>query len=304
MANPAIVVILVATADVQDPTTIALTRVVREALGPDATVVVQEVGSIPKPDDATALGKKLHADAVASVTWTSDDRRRAHVRVVIVADGNALDRDLDFAIGDVDVERGRTIGLTIVAMVPEKKPEPEPAVAPPPLLPPPAPVTPTPIVEQPLPPRAEAPRFGLDAFGLGASGPLSAGGGLGGRFLVVRVAAALRSGRIGDATLRAIDLTAGIAPQLVDGRISLGARVELGATQQSVTMRGEEKSRFVSFGRVLGETAWWPSPGVGFGLAAGVEIAFGETRVLVEDTAVGSIPRARFLLELSVRARR
>lgn len=301
MANPAIVVILVATSDAQDPTTVALIRVAKESLGPDATVVVQEVDAIPKPADANAIGKKLHADAVASVTWTAAERRRAHVRVVVVADGSTADRDLDFATGDADVERGRTIGLTIVAMVPEKKSEPPPPepVAPPP----PPPPSPPPPVETP-PARRESPRFGLDAFALGASGPFSSGGGLGGRFYSVRVAASLRSGRIADATLRAIDLTAGIAPQLIDGRVSLGARIELGVTQQSVTMAGDERSRFVGLGRVLCETAWWPSPSVGVGLAAGVEIGFGETRILVGDTALASIPRARFLLEISLRARR
>lgn len=306
MANPAIVVILVAAADAQDPTTAAATRAAREALGPDAVVVVQHVESIPKAVDAKAIGSKLHADAVATVTWTLAERKRAHIQVIVIADGRALDRDLDFAAGDADTERGRTIGLTIVAMVPEAPPPPAPAPPPEPAKPTPAPL-PAPTTEKPEAPPSphRAPRFGLDVFALGASGPFGIGGGIGGRFLNVvspRVAASLRSGAIASgATLRALDLTVGLAPQLLDG---LGARVEVGVTQQSVSMGGEERSRLVGHARVLGEAAWWASPSVGIGLAAGVEVAFGETRVLVDDAPVGSIPRARFLVELSLRARR
>lgn len=301
MANPAIVVILVAAADAQDPSTSALTRAAREALGPEAVVVVQEVEKIPKEKEAAAIGAKLHADAVASVTWTLADRRRAHVRVIVTADGRALDRDLEFAPGDADSERGRTVGLAIVAMVPEAPPrEPEPVVVPTPVAPPP----PKKMEDVAPSARESQPRFGLDVFGLAASGPLGLGGGLAGRFLPFpspRASASLRSGPIADATLRTIDLTIGIAPQLYD---SFGARVELGLTQQSVTMHGDEQSRLVGTARVLGEATWWTMKSVGIGAAAGVEVAFGETRIVVGDTAVASIPRARFIFELSLRARK
>jgi len=296
MAHPAIVVILVAASDAQDPSTAALTRAAREALGPGAVVVVQEVESIPKPADAAAMGAKLHADAVASVTWTLAERRRAHVRVVVTSDGHALDRDLDFAPGDEDAERGRAIGLAIVAMVPDAPPT-EPSVAPPPEAAAKPPDT-APVV------RPRDPLFGLDLFAITASGPLGVGGGVAGRLLPFpspRLGASLRAGSLGDATLRTIDLTLGVAPQLFEG---VGARLELGVTQQSVTLEGEERSRIIGHARVLGEGVWWTMRAFGVGVAAGLEVAFGETRVLVGEAPIGSIPRARFVFELSLRARK
>jgi hypothetical protein len=300
MANPAIVVILVAAADAHDPSTVALTRAAREALGPDAVVAVHEVETVPGPADAAAIGAKLHADAVASVTWTLADRRRAHIRVVITTDGHALDRDLDFSPGDADAERGRTIGLTIVALIPESQP---PAPVPPPPPPPPPAAAPR-AMKRPDVVVVAVPRFGLEAFAVTTSGPFGIGGGLAGRYLPFpspRIGASLRAGTVADTTLRTIDLTVGIAPQLLD---ALGARLEVGATQQSVTLRGEEHSRFVAHARVFGEGVWWTTASVGVGLAAGLELAFGETRVLVGDSPIGSIPRARFIFELSLRARK
>jgi hypothetical protein len=241
------------------------------------------------------------------VTWTLADRRRAHVRVIVTADGRTLDRDLDFTPGDADTERGRTIGLAIVAMVPEPAPktaEPAAPVEAAPMTTTTTTATTTPIPRKDVSLAVHEPLFGLDVFGLAASGPLGIGGGLAGRFLPFpspRASASLRSGPIADATLRSIDLTIGLAPQLFDG---LGARVELGVTQQSVTREGDEQSRLVGSARVLGEATWWTMRSVGFGIAAGMEVAFGETRVLVGDTPVASIPRARFILELSLRARK
>jgi hypothetical protein len=293
MANPAIVVILIAAADAQDPSTAALTRAARDALGPEAVVVLHEVETIPKETEAAAIGTKLHANAVASVTWTLADRRRAHIRVIVTADGRTLDRDVDFAPGDAESERGRTLGLTIVAMVPEQ-PSPPPSPAPP------APPKTPDIIAMP----AREPRVGFDVFGLTTSGPFGLGGGIAGRFLTFpspRLAASLRSATIADATLRTIDLTLGIAPPLFEG---LGPRIEIGITQQSVTMHGEERSRFVGHARVLGEGAWWTTRAIGVGIAAGLEVAFGETRVLLGEMPVASIPRARFIFEISLRARK
>ena len=283
MAHPAIIVILVAAADVQNPSTTALTRAAREALGPDAVVVVQEVETNPKPSDAAAVGKKLHADAVASVTWMLPDRRRAHVRVVITSDGHVVDRDLDFTSADADAERGRAVGLAIVATVPEPRD---------------APTAPAPTPPRPETPAEPTPRFGLDMFALAASGPFGIGGGVAGRFLPFpspRLGASLATSTIAEATIRTFGVTVGIAPRLHE---SIGARVELG-----MTLHGEERSRVLGNVRVLGEGAWWTSRSFGLGIAAGVEVAFGETRLMVGDTAFGSIPRARFVLELALRGR-
>jgi hypothetical protein len=159
------------------------------------------------------------------------------------------------------------------------------------------------VVAPARPIKPAAPRVGLDLFALVASGPFALGGGLAGRFLAfpsLRVGASLSNGSVGDATLRTVGVTIGVAPQFHD---SLGARVELGFTQHSATLRGEEHSRVVGNLRVLGEGTWWTVRSFGVGVAAGVDIAFGETRLLMGETVFGTIPRARFVFELSLRGR-
>lgn len=307
MANPVVIIVLIASSEAHDPATSSLTRAAREALGPGSVVLLQEVDAPPP-----AAEGKLRPDAVAAVTWTMADRKRAHIKVVI-ADGRTFERDLNFVVDDADTERGRAIGLAIVGMLPE----PSPTVIPVPPAPPATPVVAAPTAKRAAPPSRSveatlpASRVGLDVLAIGTTGPLGVGGGIGARWLGgigVRLGAGMRAGRLTDETwLRTTDVTLGIAPTLTRGSISFVARVELGASQQAVTFRGsggdQHQARYVAHVRALGETTVWATPSVGVALATGVELSFGETRVFIDESRVAMIPRARVVLEIVLRWR-
>lgn len=301
MPHPAIVVILVAATEAHDPTTVAMTRATRDALGPDAVVIVQESSATPTTAEAATIGTKVHADAVAALTWTLADRRSAHIAVVL-PDGRIVDRDLTFTANDADAERGRAIGLAVVALIPEPAPDPTPVAE----TATPRPVPPPPSVVHPLVVEAPAPRtkIGIELFGVAATAPIAVGGGIGLRYLSAlspRIAASTRMARIDDASLRTLDAVLGIAPTFDSRTTRWGGRLELGVMQQSVALRDERRSRTIPFGRALAEVSLWPSTSLGVGLAAGVELAFGETQILQGDARVATVPRARFIVEFVVR---
>src|SRR5207244_1028283 len=58
--------------------------------------------------------------AAVEVTWRDATHARAHVRIIIAASAAAIDRDVAFADGDTEMERGRALGFTIASMLPEE----------------------------------------------------------------------------------------------------------------------------------------------------------------------------------------
>lgn len=253
MASSVVVVIVMVTADLGDPSTGAMTASAQRAIGPDATIVVRGVEVLPADGDAVALETSLRADAVIEVSWPGAAHDRVHLRVHVRTKQPAwADRDLVFQPSDVPIERGRTIGFAIGSMMPVRakeeppptpspvpiEPLPVPEVAPPP--PPPAPTPPPPpppplastkIVVPPSSPPASSPspsghRFGFDVAALGSFGiggfAGGLGGELGGRFWLTPAIAAVARGsaargdiEIAQATATTLRFAAGLSVDLL-----------------------------------------------------------------------------------------
>lgn len=317
-----VVLVVVLSSDAQTTSTQAMLGAARSALG-GATVIVREVPAAPSDESALKAGKAAHADAVVVVTWP-DAGAQAHLHVRVLTQAQWADRDLVFGSGDVASERGRSAGLALATMVPAETAEPAP-VAPPvavtPLPPPKDP--PTPIRPKPgTKPRA---LLELDAAALGTVGFVGTAGAAGGELalrLVVPELVTFRLGggvRFGDleeieggsdneastATTRA---TVGVVVHAARTRaLELGIGVDAGVVHHSVSRINTEGSRethgrFVGAGDVVLDCAWWFDRVALFG-AAGVELALGETRVIVGSRTATTIPPARGLLILGVRMR-
>src|ERR1700736_5156165 len=63
--------------DASGPVATSMARAVREALGADAQVIIREAARVPSDDDAIALGRELHANAVIELLWKDPEHRRA-----------------------------------------------------------------------------------------------------------------------------------------------------------------------------------------------------------------------------------
>jgi hypothetical protein len=209
-AGPAILVILVATGEAQDPATLALVSSVEDAAGAALTVRVEETRTATDAE-ALRLERGLHAAAVAVVTWHEPPHVSATVRVHIARNDTWTSRRISFTPQDATAERGRTLGLVVAALwsagqpaaVAPARPHETPATtAPGPSSSPPAPPAPparapppaTPVADTqtpatltarastsaPRPPDAigdgRRPRFAVGAAGvgvLGVDGPAS-----------------------------------------------------------------------------------------------------------------------------------
>jgi hypothetical protein len=151
MQGPAILVILVATGEAQDPATLALVSSVDDAVGAALTVRVEETRAATDAE-ALRVERSLRAAAVAVVTWREPAHLAATVRVHIARSDAWTSRRISFTPQDATTERGRTLGLVVAALwsaaqaaavtppVPPKAaaaPPPEPTAAPPSAAPPP-----------------------------------------------------------------------------------------------------------------------------------------------------------------------
>ncbi len=139
MSASLVIVFLVASSEAHDPETVSATSVTREGLGPSAVVVVREVDIVPPDPDAMALATKLSADALVEIRWSGNDHSHVTVHVLVRRDARWEDRELDFAPTDAPSERGRTVGLAVIAMSPEAVPDLPPIAskpAAPPIVPP------------------------------------------------------------------------------------------------------------------------------------------------------------------------
>lgn len=319
MASPLVVVVLVVAGDASAPATPAMIATAREALGGSAVVLVQEVKAPASDEQAKQVGEKVHADAVVQVTWT--DGSRAHLHVRLPRDERWADRDLLFGASDAPSERGRAVGLAIATMVP---PEPPPKAAPAPTPTAPAPAVTRASTIVTLDRRdigARGPRFALDAaaigaIGFGGSGAGGAGGELAVRYLLpdlgaLRVGGGARFGEIDAA--RALTSTARLgAGVVVDaghvGAVVVHVQVDALLLRHSASRRAAEgnhevRSRFVGAADLLVDAEWPLAPKVAAFLATGVELALGETRIVVGSETVTAIPRARLLGLLGLRLR-
>jgi hypothetical protein len=303
MGAAAIVLVLVASDELRDPATAALTRTAEEALEGRAVVVVREAERREISDtDATSLGTAIHADAVAVITWSLPDRRRAYVHLYDAHDSKWVDRSIAFAAEDPAVERGRLLGFEVAAMAPRHVEQPVPPPPPPPIERPPEPTP---------PPRL--PRAMLEGVGIAAGGVDGPGGGVGaeiaGRLafgdLGARVGAGIRTLAIDDphadgATIR---LGVGLTLRVFERRsVSIGARADLLALRMALSRDNGSSDRVWSFGvDGLGEVAWAFAPPVSGVLALGAEVAPGRTRVYIDGNEATTLAVVRIVGEAGLR---
>lgn len=312
-----VVVVLVGLADADSAATHTMGATAEQVLGGDAIVLVRGVESPPLDTDAESMETTLHADALAEVTWPSN--LHAHVHLHSGSPETWSDRDIDFTPADDPMERGRALGLVIASMVhvPPKKEttsttnEPKNA---------------TPIVVPVAPPTAkgEPSRFAMDVVIAASRGIGGYAGGVGGELGVrVRLARSIdvRSGvsaRLGEvppagASAAAYRVDAGLAWSFVsvgDERpLVFGVRTDALLLRHALARptpddRGVSRdARWLGGADAMFETAWSFVPDAAIVGAAGVELAFGTTRVFNEGDEVAVIPRLRLLFELGLRAR-
>jgi hypothetical protein len=288
-------------------------------------VVVRETETTPSDTDALALGDALHADALVEVTWPDADRRRAMLHVHASKGAAAWsDREIDFAANDATPERGRTLGFAVASMIPmpsessasgsaSTSPMPNSSATPGPA----ATATPT-GAEAPATSEAST-RVALELLGIASAGvggsATAYGGEVGARFRIagdfaLRIGGGMRFGTVSEATATSSTarIDAGVAWDFAHDasrRFVLALRLDAVLLRHALarTDRDEHGVRWIPGADAFLEVAWSFTPGGAVVLAAGPEVAFGTTRVVVGDTTVESIPPVRLLATLGLRAR-
>ncbi len=288
MADPLIILLLVASPGVAEDVTSAASSAAREALGAAAHVLVETRPEWPADAEALILAGRAHAKAVVELRWAGTTRMQIHAHVA--GEAAWIDRTLTFGDVDSPVERGRTTGLTMASMMPlewrTREQPPPPREQPAPRKPAPSPTEPTETVV-------------FDATGtLALSNQGVAFGGEGtasvflGRAFGLRVLGGLRAGDVSPADASA--LNASIGGGIVT-RIAHGARWEMGisgevlALWQSLHRDGDSASRWLAGARTGVEGAWFPAEHVGAVVGIDEEVAFGATRIFVGPDRVATI---------------
>jgi hypothetical protein len=269
MASPLVLIIFVAAADARDPSTTALVRATRDALGSSATVTVQELARTPSDGEALERARVANATVAAEIVWSSPQHLRAIVHVHLEGATRWIDRDIGFDSSDAAAERGRTLGFALASMLPERDhddaslpaaptappiPSAEPTragdargVLPPAttsfaLLPPAQNVS----GEAPAPALAPRPWVGsVDAAAIGSVGVAGYGGGIGAAIgarwrltpaLAVRVGGGARSGDVAPAQASSLVMYGAMGLALHTSE-SLSRSFELGARADLLLMR-------------------------------------------------------------------
>jgi hypothetical protein len=308
MAEPLVVLVLVASADLADPSTTAITSATRRALPPDSVVLVSEQ-STPGDEEALALGDRLHASNVAVVSW--EESTREHVVVHLHRADGWFDRRFTFRPDDAPVERGRSVGLILASLISgddpgERAPSPQPPPAPPPSPPPPPPPPPAPRPQ----------RWAIDAFATGALGgnatslgPAAAARALLFDPLAIGIFTGLRFGDVGAAKARSTQwlLGAGVAVRLPllkrESPMAISVRADVLANRQELARGALSRSRWIGGTDLRVEWSWAMTRAVAIVASAGLEAMFGATPVRVGDVRVGTLPVLRGVADLGGRVR-
>jgi hypothetical protein len=198
----------------------ALLQAAHQSLGSETEIEVRETPREPTDVDVLSTERREHADAVAELVYKDRKRRQVTLRVHVAKPRRWLERTLVFDAADVEVERARTLGYAMAAILPEpfphhlEDPKPPPAPEPPPPPPPPPAPRPNPSPPPPKPdkppPPAESPvrphRFEIELLGIGGSGVGQSAGEGGGELAAqirvvtpvsLRIAGGVESGSIG-----------------------------------------------------------------------------------------------------------
>ncbi len=315
MSHALVLVMLVQSTDATDPSTSAAIDAAHHTLGSDA--IVKVTGYTEPPSDEALQKLSPGADAVVAVSW-SDEHRHVHLRMLRVADGSWVDRDIGFETRDASHERGRTIGFALASMLPEADDRPtEPSgvgsggVAPL--------IDTAPAVPTPPPPRSF--RGAASAVGLGAVGVGGYGGGFGGGlalewyvnpWLGLRASASGRSGEVGPVAATAYLISGGLGARARLVRragIELGARADMLLLWEQLTHLDahdsgpREQSHVLPAANVALDFGWYINDTAGLHIGAGTEIALGQTDLYLRGAKVAALVPVRAFSELGLRVR-
>lgn len=312
MAEPVAIVVLIAAAHGASPATSAMIVSAEETLG--AHVALHAVEEMPADDDAALLGDMLGSDAVVEITWPEQKFGRARIRLYARRRAMWIEREVTFAPGDAEVERGRTVGYAFAAMIPEAiatseadvvvEPAARPIVVAPPRKAAPALVRD--VVTEPRPPR-----FTLEVRGNGLYGGAATllGAGLAGRWLAASpwslgAGIDLRRGLLGPVVLSSVRISIGAA-----ARVSLGPRVDvalgldLAAEYLSSRLGDATATRWIPLAIVAPELSWFALDSLALVLAPYAEVAAGPAVVTIGGAEIGRLPAVRIGLTAGVRWR-
>src|SRR3954471_13939049 len=106
-----IVGILVAAGDAHSPESAALASAAADALGPGASVVIEEATAALTDGEALKLGRRLQAAAVVEVIWPNPAHGEVALRAHVAA--GWTERRIAFQSLDTPVERGRAVGFAL-----------------------------------------------------------------------------------------------------------------------------------------------------------------------------------------------
>jgi hypothetical protein len=341
MAGALTILLFVAVGEGTDPTTRAMVHATREALGAGAKVEVREAHGELTDDEAVIAEQLAGADAVVDLVWTDPAHRSAMLHVHIARTGRWIGRSIGFMASDASTERGRTIGFTVVSMLPEQATEPatppetQPTLASsdPSAKPPSAPseeiveqdralratgVTPTPSV-QPIRPSFALDLFALGAWGVGGEGAGGGGGGLAISWfpvthLSVRLGGSLRAGAVDVDGTQPSTLTAALSTGFgwhpmrptLSHPFGIALRVDYLALYESLRQAPNTfEYRWLSGLGAVADLSWLLSADIEVMGGLGLEEAFGSTNVQVQasDQIVANFPPLHVIGEAGLRVR-
>jgi hypothetical protein len=315
-----VLLILGAAAGDAPPSAVTVQEAMREAIGSDVRVLVEE-RTTPSDADIRSSATTLHASAIAEAHWIDPAHLHAHVRIFVAPDDAFYERDLDFTPVDALPERERVIGFTAGGMI-RVSTAMTPLLAPPtsePARPPPIPidVVPTPPPKKERPHESSAPRFVLAVHALGTAGAdaemWEVGPALSFGYnvlptLELRLRGTVAFGSIRAPSARLLETRAGggaLWTVARSGGLRLGIAVDAWAVLESVSRASPDATREL----------WLPFLGVGAGLGyeltpslepfieLGTEATFTTTHITVGGASAGQVPSYRGLAATGLRAR-
>lgn len=119
MADPLVLILLVAAGESADPVTLGIAAAARNALGWDGRVLVRSSTGPPNDSQAIDVEANEHADAVVELRWAQRHHREASLRMHVASTNAWIDRRIVFRRADADAERERTVAFAMVSALPE-----------------------------------------------------------------------------------------------------------------------------------------------------------------------------------------
>ncbi len=133
MPGTIVVVIVLATGEAHCMPADAAVAAMRGRLAPGDQVLVREVDAALGDVALVGLRASTGARAVVEIAWSHPQHEAVHLHVAAGKASDFADRDLSFGAGDVEAERGRTVGLVLTSMLqgaaPNAASPPAPSVA-------------------------------------------------------------------------------------------------------------------------------------------------------------------------------